>query len=373
MAQKRDYYEILSLPRNAAEEEIKKAYRKCALQWHPDRNPGNKKAEDNFKEATEAYQVLADPQKRKTYDQYGHEGLNGPGFGASGFSRGGFGDIFEDIFDDFFSGGSGQSRQNRPQKGSDLGVALEISLEEAAFGVEKSIEVQREETCSHCGGEGAKPGTEKKTCSTCRGSGQVLASSGFFSISRPCPKCHGQGAHIEHPCQECHGSGRRAARRKIQTKVPAGVDTGVRMRISGEGEAGHRGGPRGDLYVEIHVKPHELFTREGDNLVCVVPVSMVQAALGGQIEVPTLNGPAALKIPAGTQSGKSFKLKGKGFHSLRGHGIGDEEVRIQVETPSHLSEKQAELLKQFAEISGEKVNPMSVGFMEKVKKLFSAP
>jgi molecular chaperone DnaJ len=368
---KRDYYEILSVPRNAPDEEIKKAYRKCALQWHPDRNPGNKKAEDNFKEATEAYQVLADPQKRKIYDQLGHEGLNSQGFGASGFSSAGFGDIFEDIFENFFSGGSGGSRRARPQKGSDLGATLEISLEEAAFGAEKTIDIQREESCSHCGGEGAKPGTEKKVCPTCRGTGQVLASSGFFSISRSCPKCHGQGEIIEYPCPECHGSGRRMARRKIQTKVPAGVDTGVRMKISGEGEAGHRGGPRGDLYVEIHMKPHEIFTREGDDLVCLAPISMTQAALGGEILVPTLKGTIALKIPAGTQSGKSFILKGKGFHSLRGHGTGDEEVRIQVETPTRLTLEQAELLQRFAEISGEKVNPVSAGFVNKVKKLFS--
>lgn len=370
MATKRDYYEILSIPRNAPEDEIKKAYRKCALQWHPDRNPGNKKAEENFKEATQAYQVLADPQKRKLYDQFGHEGLNSGGFNPSGFSSAGFGDIFEDIFEDFFSAGGGGPRRRRAQKGSDLGVALEVSFEEAASGVERSIDIQREETCSHCSGEGAEPGTEKNTCATCRGTGQVLASSGFFSISRSCPKCHGQGTVIEYPCLECHGSGRRLAKRKIQTKIPAGVDTGVRMRIPGEGEAGHRGGSRGDLYVEIHVKPHEIFTREGDDLVCVVPVSMALAALGGQIQVPTLKGTTALKIPAGTQSGKSFKLKGKGFHSLRGHGTGDEEVRIQVETPTHLSDEQIELLKSFAELSGEKVNPQTATFINKVKKIF---
>lgn len=372
MATKRDYYEILSLPRNAPEDEIKKAYRKCALQWHPDRNPGNKKSEENFKEATQAYQVLTDPQKRKLYDQFGHDGLNSGGFNPSGFSPAGFGDIFEDIFDDFFSAGSGGTKRRRSQKGSDLGVALEVSFEEAAFGVERSIDIQREESCSHCGGEGAKPGTEKKPCTTCRGTGQVLASSGFFSISRSCPKCHGQGTVIEHPCPECQGSGRRSAKRNIQTKIPAGVDTGVRMRIPGEGEAGYRGGSRGDLYVDIHVKPHEIFTREGDDLVCVVPVSMALAALGGEVQVPTLKGTTALKIPPGTQSGKSFKLKGKGFHSLRGHGIGDEEVRIQVETPTHLSDKQIELLKSFAELSGEKVNPQTNTFLSKVKKMLNS-
>lgn len=368
--QKRDYYEILSVQRSSDGEEIKKAYRKCALQWHPDRNPGDKKAEDKFREASEAYQVLADPQKRKIYDQYGHEGLNSQGFSASGFSSSGFGDIFQDIFEDFFGGGGSGARRNRPQKGDDLGVAVEITFEEAAFGVEKSIEVDREEICSNCKGEGAKPGTHRKNCVTCRGTGQVLASSGFFSISRPCSKCQGQGTIIEHPCVECHGGGRKKTDRTIQAKIPPGVDSGLRLRLNGEGEAGYRGGPRGDLYVEIHVTPHELFTREEETLVCVVPISMIQAALGAQIEVPTLKGPTSLKIPAGTQNGKSFHLKGKGFPSLRGHGVGDEEVRIYVETPTHLSEKQIELLKQFAQISGEKVSPETNSFMNKVRMLF---
>lgn len=367
MATKRDYYEILSVARNAAAEDIKKAYRKCALQFHPDRNPGDKKAEDKFKEATEAYQVLSDAEKRRTYDQFGHEGLSGQSFG--GFSGAGFGDIFEDIFEDFFGSAQGTRRRSRPQRGSDLATAVEITLQEAAFGVEKTLEVRRDENCSDCKGEGAAPGTQRKTCSTCRGSGQVMASSGFFSISRACPKCHGQGSTIEHPCLACHGLGRAAVSRKIQAKIPAGVDTGIRLRMPGEGEAGSHGASRGDLYIEIHVTPHEVFTREEDNLICRVPISMVQAALGCEIQVPTLKGMSLLKIPAGTQTGKSFKLKGKGFPSLRGAGTGDEEVRITVETPSRLSEKQAELLRQFADLSGEKVSPMSTGFLSKMKKI----
>lgn len=365
MASKKDYYDILSVPRNASAEDVKKAYRQSAMKYHPDRNPGDKKAEDKFKEATEAYQVLSDPGKRQVYDQYGHAGLNN----AGGFSSAGFGDIFEDIFEDFFGGNTGR-RQNRAHKGGDLGVAVELTFEEAAFGVEKELQIRREETCTTCKGEGARPGTQRKNCSTCHGSGQVLASSGFFSISRACPKCHGQGSVIEDPCGDCRGTGRTAADRKIHVKIPGGVDTGIRLRMPGEGEAGHRGGPRGDLYVEVHLKEHEIFTREGDDLVLECPISMVQAALGLELEVPTLSGRASLKVPAGTQNGKSFRLKGKGFPSVRGHGHGDEEVRIRVETPTQLSDKQAALLREFAAATGEKVSPETSSFMKKVKKMF---
>lgn len=371
MAQtKRDYYEVLGVTKSVSAEELKKAYRQAALKHHPDRNPGDKKSEEKFKEATEAYQVLADPQKRKLYDQFGHEGVESQG-GFGGFSSAGFGDIFEDIFEDFF-GASGSRSRRRAQRGSDLQYELEISFEEAAFGCEKNIEIRREETCSTCKGEGAKPGSAKATCSTCHGSGQILASSGFFSIARTCHRCHGQGSFIEHPCTACHGTGRLLIDRKVHVKIPAGADNGLRLRISGEGEAGILGGPRGDLYIDLTVASHEIFTRQGDNILCEVPVSFVQAALGAEIEVPTLVGTAALKIPAGTQGGKIFRLKGKGMQSLRGNGIGDEEVRIIVETPSHLSEKQKELLKQFVALSGEKINPISQSFSEKVKKLFSA-
>ncbi len=363
---KRDYYEVLDAKRTATPEEIKKAYRQCALAHHPDRNPGDKKAEDKFKEATEAYQILSDPEKRKLYDQYGHEGLAAAGQ-QGGFS-GGFTDIFEDIFEDFFGGGTSRGGR-RPQRGSDLRVDLELTFLEAAFGVEKPVEVRREESCSACKGEGAKPGTAKNVCSTCRGSGQVLAASGVFSVSRPCPRCHGEGAFIEHPCTDCRGSGRVVAGRKVQVRIPAGVDGGLRMRMSGEGEAGVRGGPRGDLYIDLAVHPHEFFSRRDNHVLCDAPVSFVQAALGAEIEVPTLTGTAPLKIPAGTQSGKIFRLKGKGIALLNGQGIGDQEIRVVVETPMHLSDKQKDLLKQFAALSGEKVNPMVNSFIEKMKRL----
>jgi len=365
---KSDYYEILSVPRAASAEDIKKAYRKCALAHHPDRNPGDHKAEEKFKEATEAYQVLSDPEKRRVYDQFGHEGLAGAG-GPGDFSAAGFTDIFEDIFEDFFGGG-GSRRRQRAQRGSDLKHDQEILFDEAAFGTEKEIELRREEACTACKGDGAKPGTARATCPACHGSGQILASSGFFSISRTCHRCQGQGSFVEHPCGSCRGTGRVLVSRKIKVKIPAGVDTGLRLRMPGEGEAGLRGGPRGDLYIDIYVKPHEIFTRQGDNVLCEVPVSFVQASLGAEIDVPTLTGTTALKVPAGTQSGKVLRLKGKGIASVNGHGIGDEEVRIVVETPAHLSDKQKDLLKQFAGLSGEKVNPLSSSFGEKVKKLF---
>lgn len=375
---KKDYYEILSVSRSVPAEDIKKAYRKCALAHHPDRNPGDKKSEDRFKEATEAYQVLADPQKRALYDQYGHEGVNVGSGGAAGFSGGGFADIFEGIFEDFFSAGgssaSGRSggSSNRPRRGSDLQYDLVLSFEEAAFGAEKEISVERQESCSSCKGQGAKPGTSRTTCSVCQGRGRVMASSGFFSISRTCHKCHGAGNWVDHPCSFCQGHGRVPVERKIRVKVPAGVDTGLRLRVPGEGETGVLGGPRGDLYADLEVRPHEFFTRQNDNILCEVPVSFVQASMGAEIQVPTLTGSSALKIPAGTQNGKIFKLKGKGIASLSGREIGDEEVRILVETPTHLSDKQKELLRQFAEISGEKVNPLSSSFVDRMKKFFTA-
>ena len=374
MASKKDYYEVLSVTRSASLDDIKKAYRKCALAHHPDRNPGDQKSEEKFKEATEAYQVLADSQKRKLYDAYGHAGIDlGRESGGSGFSAGGFADVFEGIFEDFFSGGGQSGRgQERARRGGDLQVDLQISFNEAAFGADKEIEIAREETCASCKGDGAKPGTSRSVCSVCQGSGQVMASSGFFSISRPCHRCHGKGSWVDHPCPSCRGGGRVPVRRKIHVKVPAGVDNGLRMRVTGEGEAGLRGGPRGDLYLDLQVLQHEFFSRQGDNILCEVPVSFVQAALGAEIQVPTLTGSTALKIPAGTQNGKVFKLKGKGIASLsRPKEIGDEEVRVVVETPTRLSEKQRELLSQFAALSGDQVNPLSSSFMSRMKKLFS--
>ena len=370
-SRKHDYYELLGVSRSADAEEIKKAYRKAALAHHPDRNPGDKKAEDKFKEATEAYQVLSDARKRQVYDQYGHEGLNAQGGMGSGFSAAGFEDVFEGIFEDFFGGGGSGRGRSRAAQGSDLQYDFEISFKEAVFGAEKSIDLKREETCGTCRGDGAKPGTSVKTCSTCRGSGKILSSSGFFSISRTCNRCGGEGVSIEQACSACRGSGRVVADRKIQLKIPAGVNTGLRLRMTGEGEAGFRGGPRGDLYVDIHVKSHEFFKRDGNNISCEVPISFAQAALGDEIQIPTLTGSHALKIPAGTQTGKLFRLKGKGVSSLRGDGIGDQEVIVIVETPAHLSDKQKELLREFASLAGEKANPITASFMEKAKKLFS--
>lgn len=367
---KRDYYEVLGVSRTASGEDVKKAYRKCALQYHPDRNPNDKKAEEHFKEATEAYQVLADQKKRALYDQYGHAGLEGMGqAGAAGFG-GGFSDIFEDIFEDFFGGSSARSH-SRARKGSDLAMELEVTFQEAFTGVEKSVSVGREESCGACRGEGARSGTAPSVCPTCHGAGQVMASSGFFSLSRTCPRCRGEGRFIEHPCASCRGTGRARVARKIQVKVPAGVDGGMRLRMTGEGEAGHRGGPRGDLYIEIAVKPHDIFRREGSEVVCDIPVSMVQAALGDEIDVPTLSGTDKLKIPAGTQTGTAFRLKGRGFPSLNGGPAGDQEVRVVVETPTHLKDKQKELLRQFADLGGEKTSPAAATFVDKVKKLFN--
>ncbi len=368
---KKDYYEVLGVARNVDAEELKKAYRKAAVAHHPDKNAGDKKSEEKFKEATEAYQVLSDPEKRGLYDRFGHAGVQGAGgMGGGGFSGAGFGDIFEDIFEDFFGTGSGRSRANRPARGGDLRFEMEVSFEEAAFGVEKDIPVRREEACAACKGDGAKPGSARRTCSHCHGTGQILASSGFFSIARTCSHCNGQGIFIEHPCPSCSGTGRTLADRKLHIKIPAGVENGMRLRMGGEGEAGHRGGSRGDLYLDVTVLPHELFERRDNDLVCEVPISFVQAALGCEIDVPTLAGTAPLKIPAGTQNGRTFRLKGKGLASLKDGRLGDEEVHITVETPAHLSDKQKELLRQFAELSGEKVNPISSSFMEKAKKLF---
>lgn len=319
---------------------------------HPDRNPGDKKSEEKFKEATEAYQVLSDPKKRGIYDQFGYEGLTSQGWSpAGGFSAGGFSDIFEDIFEDFFSAGGGPRGR---QRGRDLSYPLEISFQESAFGAEKTTEIRREEVCSGCRGDGSKTGTSRSVCPVCHGTGQVMASSGFFSISRTCHRCRGEGSFVKEPCEVCRGSGHVPVSRKIQVKVPAGVDNGLQLRMTGEGEAGSRGGPRGDLYIEIHVRPHEFFKREGNHVVCEVPITFVQAALGAEIEVPTLSGTAKLKIPPGTQTGKVFRFKGKGFASLTGHGLGDEEIKVMVETPSHLTDKQKELLRQFAAVSGEK-------------------
>lgn len=372
--EEKDYYGILGVSRSASQEELRKAYRNLAKQYHPDANPDDRSAEERFKEVTEAYEVLRDPQKREAYDRFGVAGVKG-GFQSAG---GGadfdiFGDsLFGDIFESFFGGGARArgGRGPRPQAGADISYRMSISLEEAASGVEKTIEVPRSETCSACGGSGAKPGTEPETCPKCHGRGQLLYSQGFLSVSRPCDRCEGRGKTISDPCKECRGSGRVRTTRKIKVNVPAGAETGLRLRMTNEGELGRHGGPPGDLYIMIEVEEHPLFERDGDDLLCEFPISFPQAALGSQIEVPTLNGKVRLKIPAGTQSGKIFRLRGKGVVSLRGYGHGDLLVRVVVEVPTKLSSQQRELIQQLAETQEKESGPLSQSFLEKVKKVF---
>ncbi len=380
---KRDYYEILGVGKNASAEEIKRAYRRLALKHHPDKNPKNhKEAEEKFKEICEAYEVLSDPQKRQTYDQFGHEGLcgtfKGAGFDWSDFTHfsdledifGSFSDIFSSFGIDLGGFGGFGGRRAGPRRGSGLRVEIEISLQEAAEGVEKVVRGARLENCTVCRGEGAKPGTKKVTCPECQGTGEVRIMGGFFTISRTCARCGGEGKIIQTPCSKCRGTGRAKVERKIHVKVPAGVDTGLRLRIAGEGEAGTKGGRSGDLYVDIYVQPDEMFERHGNDLLCKVPISFAQAALGAEIEVPTLNGRVKMRVPPGTQSGKLFRLRGKGMPDVHGYGRGDELVKVDVETPTGLSAKQRRLLQEFAQACGENVSPLTRSFMEKVKKLF---
>jgi molecular chaperone DnaJ len=376
---KRDYYEILCVERVASIEEIKKSYRKLAVKYHPDKNPGDKTAEEQFKELGEAYEILSDSQKRALYDQHGHAAFDRR---SGGFARGGGGgfhdpfDIFREvfgggggnIFDDLFGGGRADPTQ--PQRGEDLRYDMEITFEEAAHGVEKEISVTKADRCDVCDGSGAEAGSRVKTCPTCGGRGQVITSRGIFSIAQTCPACQGAGRVIEKPCKGCHGSGRRDRASKIKLRIPGGVDTGSRLRSVGNGQAGLRGGPSGDLYVILHVKAHEIFQRDGDDLLCEVPVGFVQAALGTDIEVPTLTGKAEIKIPAGTQPGTMFRLKGKGVKNVEGYGHGDLHVRVMVEVPTHLTAAQKAKLQEFAELCNGKESPLSQGFFEKAKKLF---
>lgn len=351
--QKRDYYKVLGVRRNATDDEIKKSYRRLALRYHPDRNPGDKQAEELFKEAAEAYEVLRNPERRQIYDQFGHEGLQGTGF--RGFR--GFEDIFSsfsDIFEDFFGGGF-RSR-TRVRRGADLQYDLKISFLEAALGRDTEIEIPRSETCVHCDGSGVEPGYEKEICQTCGGRGQITRSQGFFHISTTCPDCRGTGEIIAHPCMACKGFGRVEETRKIKVKIPRGVSTGMRLKLSGEGESGLSGAPPGDLYVEIFVEPHEFFEREGDDLVCHVPVSFVQAALGTHLEVPTIDGAEKVSIAQGTQPGDTLRLYGKGIPRLRGRGRGDQIIIIDVRTPINLTRKQKELLRDLAKLEHENVN-----------------
>lgn len=371
---KRDYYEVLGVNRDASDDEIKKAYRKLAMKHHPDRNPGSKEAEERFKEAKEAYEILSDAQKKAAYDQYGHAGVDpsmgGGGRGPQGFE--GFADAFGDIFGDIFGGGGGRGRSN-VYRGADLRYNLEITLEEAARGAEKTIRIPTMEECDTCHGSGAKPGTQPKTCPTCGGAGQVRIQQGFFSIQQTCPKCHGSGRIIPDPCTVCGGGGRVKRQKTLEVKIPAGIDDGMRLRHGGHGEPGVNGGPPGDLYVEIHIKPHPVFQREGDDLHCEMPVSFATAALGGEIEIPTLEGMARIKIPAETQSGRVFRLRAKGIKNVRSHAHGDLLCHVVVETPVNLTDRQKELLREFEDISRSNAtrhNPKAESWMDKVREFF---
>ncbi|MGB5245235.1 MAG: molecular chaperone DnaJ [Woeseia sp.] len=369
---KRDYYDVLGVSRSATAAEIKKSYRRLAMKHHPDRNKDDDDAARRFKEAREAYDVLSNQQKRATYDQFGHDGLKASaGGGAGGFSAEGFGDIFGDVFGDIFGGG----RRSRSQvfRGADLGYELRLELEKAVSGDTVTIEVPTQSVCDVCDGSGAKKGSEPTQCTTCGGVGQVRMQQGFFSIQQTCPACKGAGTVISDPCNNCHGRGRVARTKKLSVKVPAGVDDGDRIRLSGEGEAGRNGGPPGDLYVEIRVNPHKIFTRDGADLNCEVPVSITTAALGGEVELPTLDGNVSLKVPAGTQSGKVFRLRGKGVTTVREQHQGDLFARVAVETPVKLTEEQKDLLRQFEESvasGGQRHNPRADSWLDTVKRFF---
>ena len=376
---KRDFYDILGVNRDASDDEIKKAYRKLAMKYHPDRNPDNPKAEEHFKEAKEAYEILSDAQKRAAYDQYGHAGVDPQagmgGFGGFGGGAGGFSDAFGGIFDEIFGGNRGGGGRSNIYRGADLRYNLEITLEQAAFGTETKIRIPTMEVCEPCKGTGAKAGTQPKTCPTCQGSGQVRLQQGFFSIQQTCPKCHGTGRIIPEPCKDCHGAGRVKQHKTLAVKIPAGVDEGDRIRLTGEGEHGVNGGPPGDLYVQIHLKPHPVFQREHNDLHCEMPISFTTAALGGEIEITTLDGVAKIKIPAETQSGKVFRLRGKGIKGVRSSSHGDLMCHVAVETPVNLTERQKELLRELEEISASssgRHNPRAKSWMDRVKDFFSA-
>lgn len=370
MMGKTDYYEILGVGRDATESELKSAYRKLAHKYHPDKNPGDKNGEEQFKKASEAYAVLSDAEKRAQYDRFGHAGLNGMGddFGSSINIQ----DIFGDIFGDFFGGGQSR-RRNRQERGADLRYHLNIKFEEAAFGTEKEISIKRKEACEICDGSGAEPGSKKQNCHTCHGAGEIRMQKGFFAVAQSCPTCQGQGVRIEKPCKSCKGSGRTAKLRKIKVKVPAGIEEGMQLRYSSEGEGGLRGGGRGDLYVAITIDAHPLFERDGMTVLCEIPISFTDAALGAKIEVPTLDGKVQMNIPQGTQSGAIFRLKEKGIVRMRG-GIdkkrGDQLVKVKIEVPTKLSPRQKELLKEFQENSNDDSHPEHRGFFDKVRELF---
>ncbi|GAB1257438.1 molecular chaperone DnaJ [Aurantivibrio plasticivorans] len=370
---KRDYYEILGVEKGVSDQDLKKAYRRIAMKCHPDRNPDDKEAEEKFKEASEAYEILSDKEKRAAYDQFGHSGVEGMGGmggagGAGGF--GNFSDIFGDVFGDIFGGG-GRGGHGGPSRGSDLRYTLELSLEDAVKGTSVKIRVPTLVGCETCDGTGAKSGTKPSQCTTCGGIGQVRMQQGFFSVQQTCPSCRGKGSIITDPCGDCHGQGRVEETKTLSVKVPAGVDTGDRIRLAGEGEAGMDGGPPGDLYVQMSVKEHEIFQRDGKNLYCEVPIGFVDAALGGELEVPTLDGRVKLKVPAETQTGKLFRLRGKGVTPIRGGAAGDLLCRVVVETPVKLNGKQKDLLKEFqASMSGDTNSPRQESWFEGMKNFF---
>ncbi|MCL4763673.1 MAG: molecular chaperone DnaJ [Burkholderiales bacterium] len=374
---KRDYYTVLGVSRDASEEDLKKAYRKLAMKHHPDRNPDDKGAEEKFKEAKEAYEVLADPRKRAAYDQFGHAGVDGMGgrggAGPEGF--GGFADAFGDIFGEIFGQGRGAARGSGMFRGADLRYNLDLTLEEAAFGTDAKIRIPTLEQCGTCHGSGARPGTHPKTCTTCGGRGEVRVSQGFFSIQQTCPTCHGGGKVVSDPCHACEGAGRVRKHKTLSVKIPPGVDQDDRIRLAGEGEAGVNGGPAGDLYVVVQIKPHAVFQREGADLHCEMPISFATAALGGEIEIPTLDGQAKIRIPAETQTGQVFRLRNKGIRPVRGSVTGDLYCHVAVETPVKLTARQKELLREFESISQTDPaahTPRSKGFFDKVKEFFSS-
>ncbi len=373
---KRDYYEVLGVDKNASEADLKKAYRRMAMKYHPDRNPDSEDAEAKFKEVKEAHEILSDSQKRSAYDQFGHAGVD-PSMGGGAGGGAGFGDIFEDMFGDIFGGGGRRQQGGGPRvyRGSDIAYRMVLTLDKAISGVKREIRIPVHETCDTCKGTGAKPGSSPVTCSTCGGAGKVRMQQGFFSVQQTCPTCHGSGKEIKEPCTACNGSGQVKREKTLSVNIPAGVDTGDRVRLRGEGEAGRNGGPSGDLFVEVQVKEHEIFTRDGDDLYCEIPVGIVEAALGGEVEVPCLGESQCvkLKIPPESQTGKLFRLRGKGVKSVRSHSTGDLLCRIIVETPVNLSNHQKKLLKEFGESlekKREKHSPQHSSWVDKMKTFF---
>jgi molecular chaperone DnaJ len=361
----KDFYGILGVPRDADDAALKKAYRNLARAYHPDRNPGDRKAEERFKEISEAYSVLSDAEKRAQYDRFGAVGGGGAG-------DVGFGTIFEDLFEGFFGGGGGSRSRTRARRGDDLRYDLEISLEEAAQGMETKLQVPRLETCEHCRGAGVEAGSQPETCGTCRGQGQVRFTQGFLTVARPCPNCHGEGRIIKHPCPGCRGQGRVSRERLLKVTIPPGVENGNQLRLNGEGESGFQGGPAGDLYVVLHLRPHEIFVRDGAHLICELPLTFPQVALGDEVEVPVLDGAAKLKVPAGTQPGQRLVLKGKGMPHLRGRGRGDAVYEVVVEVPTQLTARQRELLEEFRRSHDGDSSPRASKFVERMKQLFGS-